>query len=89
MENDLDIAFNEAFNKISALKKGVVAPDTMLLFYAFYKQANFGNKLALNSGSNVRNAFKFNAWIQLNGMSSEEAKQEYIKLAKTILETKK
>ena len=84
MKSDLDIAFNEAFNKISKLKEGV-APDIMLKLYAYYKQANFGNNFSFNSGLNVRSAFKFNAWMQLNGMSAEEAKKEYIKLANTIL----
>ncbi|MEE9408633.1 MAG: acyl-CoA-binding protein [Polaribacter sp.] len=88
MESDLDIAFYEAFEKISELKKGV-APDMMLRFYAFYKQANFGNKSSTINDSNVRSAFKFNAWVQLNGMSPEEAKKEYIALAKTILNSKK
>lgn len=64
--------------------KQAVAPDVMLKFYAYNKQANFGNKFSVNSELDVRSAFKFNAWMQLNGMSAEEAKKEYIKLAKTI-----
>ncbi|MBT7135260.1 MAG: phosphatidylserine decarboxylase, partial [Polaribacter sp.] len=31
------------------------------------------------------NAFKFNAWMQLNGMSPDDAKKSYIELANTIL----
>ncbi|MCL7754674.1 acyl-CoA-binding protein [Polaribacter sp. Z022] len=88
MESDLDIRFKEAFDKISKLRKAI-APDIMLKFYAYNKQANFGNKFSFNSGSNVRSAFKFNAWMQLNGMSSEEAKNEYIKLAESVLNQKK
>lgn len=84
ISTDLDKEFEIAFNKISELKKAV-APDVMLKFYAYYKQANFGNKFSLNSDANVRNAFKFNAWMQLNGMSTSEAKEEYIKLANKIL----
>ncbi|PWG06422.1 acyl-CoA-binding protein [Polaribacter aquimarinus] len=84
MDTDLDKKFNEAFDKISELKK-VLAPDVMLKFYAYYKQANFGNKFSLNSNLTVRSAFKFNAWMQLNGMTTEEAKKEYIKLANTVL----
>lgn len=80
---DLDTEYKASFDKISKLKKAV-APDIMLKFYAYYKQANFGNKFSFNSGSDVRSAFKFNAWVQLNGMTAEEAKKEYIKLAKTI-----
>jgi len=80
---DLDKEYKAAFDKISKLKKAV-APDVMLKFYAYYKQANFGNKFSFNSGLDVRSAFKFNAWMQLNGMPVEDAKKEYIKLAKTI-----
>ncbi len=82
-KTDLDKEYKAAFDKISKLKTAV-APDVMLKFYAYNKQANFGNKFASNSGSDVRSAFKFNAWMQLNGMSAEDAKKEYIKLAKTI-----
>lgn len=88
MESELDKKFNEAFDKISKLRKAI-APDIMLKFYAYYKQANFGNKFSHKSGQGVRSGFKFNAWTQLNGMSSEKAKKEYIKLSKTVLDQKK
>ena len=88
MESDLDKEFNEAFCKVSKLGKDI-APDIMLMFYAYNKQANFGNKLPFNDEHNVRSAFKLNAWMQLNGMKSEEAKKEYIELAKTVLNNKK
>lgn len=85
---NLDDDFEVVFIKISKLRKAL-APDVMLKLYAFYKQANFGNKFSFNSGLDVRSAFKFNAWMQLNGMSAEEAKKEYIKLANIILNNKK
>jgi acyl-CoA-binding protein len=88
MESDLDKEFNEAFDKISKLRKAI-APDIMLKFYAYNKQANFGNKFSFNSELNVRSAFKLNAWMQLNGMKSDVAKKEYINLAKTVLNHKK
>jgi acyl-CoA-binding protein len=84
MQDDhLNSEFKIAFDKISSLKKAI-APDVMLKLYAFYKQANFGSKFSFNSGLNVRSAFKFNAWMQLNGMTPEKAKKEYIKLVHTI-----
>jgi acyl-CoA-binding protein len=89
MESDLDKEFNDAFNGISILREATITPDIMLKFYAYNKQANFGNQCSLNSESDVRNAFKFNAWEQLKGMSSKEAKEEYIKLANTVLNIKK
>jgi len=88
MESDLDKRFKEAFDRISKLRKAI-APDIMLKFYAYNKQANFGNKFSSNNELDVRNAFKFNAWIQLNGMQPEVAKQEYINLAKIVLNNKK
>ena len=88
MESDLDKEFNDAFDKISKLEEAI-APDIMLKFYAYNKQANFGNKFSSNNEVDVRNAFKLNAWMQLNGMKSEEAKKEYIELAKTVLNNKK
>lgn len=87
ISKDLDIEFKNTFKKISKLRKAV-APDVMLRLYAFYKQANFGNKFSLNSELDVRSAFKFNAWIQLNGMPADEAKKEYIKLANKIINNK-
>lgn len=86
--SNLNAEFQKAFNKISKYKKAV-APDVMLKLYAFYKQANFGNNFSFNSATGIRSAFKFNAWMQLNGMSSEEAKKEYIELANKILTEQK
>lgn len=83
MGKDLDVAFESAFYKISNLETKL-PPDVMLKFYAYYKQATLGNHSLDNKGADVRNAFKFNAWIQLNGMSQQRAKEEYIKLAATI-----
>ena len=74
--------------KISKIGEAI-APDIMLKFYAYNKQANFGNRFASNNEVDVRNAFKLNAWMQLNGMKSEEAKRRYIALAKTVLNNKK
>jgi len=88
MKSHLDTQFNDAFYKISTLRKAL-APDIMLKFYAYNKQANFGNNFSIKSAGNVRSAFKFNAWMQLKGMPPEEAKKEYIKLANTILNIKK
>ena len=40
MKSHLDNQFNDAFDEISKLKKAL-APDIMLKFYAYNKQANF------------------------------------------------
>jgi len=87
MKSYLDKEFKDAFDKISGLEESL-APDTMLKLYAYYKQANFGNIFTFDSESNLISGFKFNAWMQLNGMSSEDAKKGYISLANTILTDK-
>ena len=87
MDSDLDIAFKEAFIEISKLKEAV-APDVMLQLYAYNKQANFGSSSPHYEKLDIRNAFKVNAWMQIKDMSSNDAKQEYIKLAKSLLNIK-
>lgn len=84
MAENLDLKFTEAFNKLSELEE-VLAPDIMLKLYAFYKQAVIGDAFSYDGEVDVRDAFKFNAWTQLNGMNQEDAKKQYIKLVKNIL----
>lgn len=84
MANDLDIAFKKAYEKASNFKDKL-PPDTMLRFYAYSKQAVKGDKFTFNANNNLRNAFKFNAWVQLRGMSEDQAKQEYINLVNSII----
>lgn len=61
---------------------GALPPDVMLKFYAYYKQATKGDHFSFNANieGDVKSAFKFNAWMQLRGISSKKAKKEYIKL---------
>lgn len=87
MSDHLDKKFTKAFEQISELEESL-APDVMLKLYAYYKQGVSGDIFSYDGEPDVRDAFKFNAWTQLNGMSQEDAKRAYIKLAKTILKTK-
>ncbi|MDE1207460.1 acyl-CoA-binding protein [Tenacibaculum larymnensis] len=84
MENDLDLKFKEAYKIASDLEEKL-PPDVMLRLYAYYKQAVKGDRFTFNDNSDLRNAFKFNAWMQLRGMSEREAKKEYIKLVNSII----
>ena len=84
MSRSLDIQFHNAFDNLSKLKDSL-PPDMMLKLYAYYKQAISGDSFQVNVKPDVRDAFKFNAWMQLKGMSQEEAKKEYILLANSIL----
>jgi len=74
MSTNLDAKFTKAFNQISELEE-TLAPDIMLKLYAFYKQAVAGDTFSYDGEIDVRDAFKFNAWTQLNGMSQEDAKK--------------
>lgn len=79
MEKDLNQLFLEAVEKASNMTEKL-PPDVMLEFYAHYKQATSGDHFSFNANHGVRNAFKFNAWLQLKGVSTEEAKKRYIAL---------
>tara|TARA_B100000809_G_scaffold49621_3_gene44614 strand:- start:4962 stop:5225 length:264 start_codon:yes stop_codon:yes gene_type:complete len=78
-DKKLDQTFEEAYEKASAMQEAL-PQDVMLLFYAYYKQATAGDNFSFNANFDVRNAFKFNAWMQLKGISANDAKRKYIEL---------
>lgn len=85
---DLDRKFNKAFEIASAMTKKL-PPDVMLRFYSYYKHATQGDSVVIPSGNDmVRNAFKLNAYFQLNNISTDEAKQKYIELVEKYTEQK-
>jgi diazepam-binding inhibitor (GABA receptor modulator, acyl-CoA-binding protein) len=79
VDKELHEAFKKAYTKASSMKHSL-PQDVMLSFYAYYKQATAGDNFSFNANLDIRNAFKFNAWMQLKGISSEEAKIKYIEL---------
>ncbi|WP_111685467.1 acyl-CoA-binding protein [Winogradskyella tangerina] len=74
----LDIEFNEAVERINAHTDPFPA-DFLLRLYAYYKKAtnDYGRP---SSRKPIINAFKTNALFQVQDISEDEAKQEYIKL---------
>lgn len=77
---ELDRKFNKAFEIASAMTEKL-PPDIMLKFYAYYKHATNKESSVFPSGNNpLRNAFKLNAYFQLNNISKDEAKSKYIEL---------
>jgi acyl-CoA-binding protein len=82
MDSKLDQDFKKAFSIASKMEEKL-PQDVMLQFYAYYKQATAGDNFSFNANFGVRNAFKFNAWMQLKGISTEEAKIKYIALVDT------
>ena len=88
MGKELDQLFDEAY-EVSSNTDIKLPPDVMLQFYAYYKQATKGNNYEKPSGNiELRNAFKLNAWFQLNYLTEDEAKKEYIKLENKYLKIK-
>ncbi|NRA92285.1 MAG: acyl-CoA-binding protein [Psychroserpens sp.] len=75
---ELDIEFREAVERINAHTDPFPA-DFLLRLYAFYKKAtnDYGRP---SSRKPIINAFKTNALFQVQGVSEDEAKREYIDL---------
>ena len=56
-----------------------------LMFYALYKQATEGkNKGKQPRRTDMINFYKWKAWTQCGDMSKDEAKANYMKLAKSV-----
>ena len=86
--DEVDFKFQKAYEITSSMTEKL-PPDTMLKLYAYYKHATRGIQFVRPSGeNNVRNAFKLNAIFQLNDITEEDAKIEYIKLVEKIIQRK-
>ncbi|WP_281228536.1 acyl-CoA-binding protein [Flavobacterium aquiphilum] len=82
---DLDKKFKEAVEIASAMTQASLPQDVQLRLYAFYKHATFDkSKFSVSDNSDLRNAFKTNAWIQISHLTKEEAKRQYIELIHSL-----
>jgi acyl-CoA-binding protein len=77
---ELNIAFNEAVERVNAHLEPFPA-DFLLRLYAYYKKAT-NDYSSPSSRKAIINAFKTNALFQVKDISQDEAKQEYISLVK-------
>ena len=85
MDKNLDKKFKEAY-RIASSTDIKLPPDIMLRIYAYYKQATKGSNYIQPSGNiKLKNAFKLNAWFQINHLTEEQSKKEYIKLVHKYL----
>jgi len=77
-KKDLDIEFDAAVKRVNDFTEPFPA-DFLLRLYAYYKKAtnNYGRP---SSRKQIINAFKTNALFQIQDISIDEAKQEYINL---------
>ncbi|WP_348825210.1 acyl-CoA-binding protein [Flavobacterium aestuarii] len=83
---DLDKKFQEAVEIASLMTQASLPQDVQLRLYAFYKQATFDkSNFTVTDNSDLRNAFKTNAWIQISHLTQDEAKKNYIKLIHSLV----
>ena len=75
---ELEIEFREAVARINAYTDPFPA-DVLLKLYAYYKKAT-NDYSRPKSKKSIINAFKTNALFQLEDITQDEAKQEYIDL---------
>ncbi len=76
IDKEFELAYERACNTSKRLP-----PDLMLKLYAYYKQATEHTAAYIPSGnSDVKNAFKLNALLQVKGMSVIDAKLAYIQV---------
>ncbi|WP_269225583.1 acyl-CoA-binding protein [Flavobacterium eburneipallidum] len=86
-KKDLDTRFQEAVAIASKMTQASLPQDVQLRLYAFYKQATFGTaNYNQSEHSDLRNAFKTNAWIQISHLSVEEAKEQYIENINSLIQ---
>ena len=74
----LEIEFRETVARINAYTDPFPA-DVLLKLYAYYKKAT-NDYSRPKSKKSIINAFKTNALFQLENITQDEAKQEYIDL---------
>jgi len=88
MEKDLDTLFDEAFENAQLIPQSSVPIDLQLILYGLYKQATSNNSDRFyfrQESQNLRSAFKLNAWMQVNNISPEEAKKQYIAIINKLM----
>lgn len=87
IEEDIEKRFQEAVEIASFMTQASLPQDVQLRLYAFYKQATFDkSNFTVTDNSDLRNAFKTNAWIQISHLTQDEAKKKYIKLIHSLIE---
>lgn len=86
IKEDLEKRFEEAVEIASFMTQASLPQDVQLRLYAFYKQATFDKtNFTVTDNSDLRNAFKTNAWIQISHLTQDEAKEKYIKLIHSLI----
>ena len=78
--SDLETAFNSAVESVKSLPRRP-DNDTLLRLYGLYKQATEGDVSGKKPGLlDFKGVAKYEAWQKLQGISSEDAMQDYVDL---------
>lgn len=88
METDLNTIFEQAFAHAQLIPQESVPQDVQLILYGLYKQATSESSHSFHSqnAQDLRNAFKFNAWMQVKHLTVDEAKSKYIAIINQLME---
>ena len=86
-EKDLNTLFDEAFANAQLVPQDSVPQDMQLVLYGLYKQATSEstNQVYVQNPQDLKNAFKYNAWMQLKHVTVEEAKPQYIDIINKLM----
>jgi acyl-CoA-binding protein len=90
---ELNILFDQAFENANKIEKESVPPNMQLVLYGLYKHATSTrpslNIEASQDANDLKNAFKMNAWMQVNHLTIDDAKEQYINLINSLLKERK
>jgi len=79
--------FEEAVDNINTKVNKTLSNDEMLGLYALYKQATVGDcNIGQPGVTEIKARAKWDAWNKKKGVNQDEAKTQYIELAKTMIE---
>ncbi len=82
--SELDDAFTQASESVTGLSQDP-GNDAKLRLYALYKQATEGDASGKRPGRfDFVGRAKFDAWAETAGMSSDDAKQAYVDLVRSL-----
>ncbi len=86
IEKDLETHFLEAVEIASRMTQASLPQDVQLRLYALYKHSTKGTlDLKQSPSYHLRDAFKTNAWMQINHLSIDEAKKQYIEMIQSLV----
>ena len=84
MSKQLKAQFKKASEEVQDLSSRP-GNDVLLKLYALFKQATEGDVQGKRPGMmDIKGRAKFDAWAAIEGMSAEDAMQEYVDLVESL-----